>query len=252
VCADGTIYVIAGGAPEYVSSWTVVGGEQSCFTIDPADITNAGTASPWNHLNAYPSNGTFLEDATAGTAYEAVGGFALLVDSCTTMAGCPGEIGIDPTDIANAGGAVPWNHLTSEPSTDSTVEDTATSAYWALANGCRNESVSSATAVPVDAAMLAEIPACPTIPPAPGFQSLVARKGSFVIRVRSVSNPQVPIVTYEYSLNAGKTWLGEPSKDAPMIVVRFLADDQAYGVTLRAVGAKGPSAPSKVILAKTL
>lgn len=252
VCAGGGIYVVAGGAPEYVSSWAAVGGEQPCVTIDPADISNAGEASPWNHLNAYPSNGTFLEDATTGAAYEAVGGFALLIDSCTALAGCPNEVNVDPADISNAGGAVPWNHLSAQPSNGSSVEDTATSTYWTLANGCRSESMSSTSAVAVDLAMLAEIVACPTAPPAPGFQSLVARKSSFVIRIRTVSTPPVPIVTYQYSLNAGKSWLGEPEKGELMIVVRFLAQDRAYEVAVRAVGSRGPGAPSKVILAKTL
>jgi hypothetical protein len=37
-----------------------------------------------------------------------------------------------------------------------------------------------------------------------------------------------------------------------MIVVRFLAQDRTYEVAVRAVGSRGPGAPSKVILAKTL
>jgi surface antigen len=252
VCAEGSIYVIVGGAPEYVSSWTAVGGEQPCVTIDPADVTNAGTASPWNHLNAYPTNGSFLKEATTGAAYEVVGGFGLLVDSCATLAGCPNNVYVDPADITNAGGAAPWNHLAAQSSNGSAVEDSATSTYWTISNGCRTASASSTTAVAIDAAMLAEIALCPTIPPAPSFQSLVARKGSLVIRIHSISPPSVPILTYQYSLNAGKSWLSEPIKDAPMIVVRYLVQDRAYQVAVRAIGTKGPSATSKVMLAKTL
>jgi|ERR1700733_8489694 hypothetical protein len=100
--------------------------------------------------------------------------------------------------------------------------------------------------------MLAEIALCPTVPPAPSFQSLVARKGSLVIRIHSISPPPVPVLTYQYSLNAGKSWLSEPVKGAPMIVVRYLVQDRAYQVAVRAVGTKGPSATSKVMLAKTL
>jgi surface antigen len=252
VCADASIYVIAGGAPEYVSSWSAVGGEQPCVTIDPADVTEAGGQSPWNHLNGYPSNGTFIEDAITGASYEVVGDFAFLVDSCASFAGCPNDVDVDPADIANAGGAFPWNHLAAQPSNGSSVEVTATSSYWIFANGCRSQSASSATAVAIDAAMLAEIVPCPTTPPAPNFQSLVAYKGSLVIRVRAVSDPQVPVVTYEYSLNAGKSWLGESSKGASMIVVRYLARDRRYEVAVRAVGPAGPGVPSKVVLAKTL
>jgi surface antigen len=252
VCADGAIYVIAGGSPEYVSSWTAVDGEQPCITIDPADVTNAGTASPWNHLNAYPTNGSFLEEATTGAAYEVVGGFGLLVDSCAALAGCPNDVFVDPADITNAGGAAPWNHLAAQPSSGSSVEDAATSTYWTISNGCRNETARSTTAVAVDAAMLAEIALCPTIPAPPSFQSLIARKGSLVIRIRSLVAPPVPVVTYQYSLNAGKSWISEPTKGAPMIVVRYLVQNRAYEVAVRAIGTKGPSITSKVMLAKTL
>jgi surface antigen len=252
LCADGAIYVIAGGSPEYVSSWTAVGGEQPCVTVDPADVTNAGTASPWNHLNAYPTNGSFLDEATTGVAYEVVGGFGLLVDSCAALAGCPNNVLVDPADITNAGGAAPWNHLAAQPSNGTSVEDSATSSYWTITNGCRSQSASSTTAIAVDTAMLAEIALCPTIPAPPNFQSLVASKGSLVIRIRPLSAPPVPVVTYQYSLNAGKSWATEPNKGTPMIVVRYLTQNRSYEVAVRAIGTKGPSAPSKVILAKTL
>jgi surface antigen len=252
LCASGAIYVIAGGAPEYVSSWAVVGGEQPCVTIDPADLINAGTASPWSHLNAYPSNGTFIEETATGAAYEVVGGFGLLVDSCAALAGCPNDVYVDPADITNASGAAPWNHLAAQPSNGTSVEDTATSTFWTIANGCRTASAGSTTAVALDAAMLAEIALCPTVPAAPSFQSLVASKGSLVIRIRTVSTPPVPVVTYQYSLNAGKSWLSEPNKGAPMIVVRFLVRNRAYAVAVRAIGAKGPSATSRIVRATTL
>lgn len=252
VCADGAVYTIVGGAPEYVSSWAAVGSEQPCVTIDPADVTNAGTASPWNHLNAFPSNGSFVEEASTGVAYEVVGGFGLLVDSCTALAGCPDGVYIDPADITNAGGPAPWNHLAAQPSTGTTLEEASTSTYWTIANGCRSEIPSSTTAVAVDAAMIAQIAECPTIPPAPVFQSLVPRKGSLVIRIRATPAPPVPVVTYQYSLNAGKSWLTEPTKGAPMIVVRYLVSNRSYEVAVRAVGAKGAGAASKPLLAKTL
>jgi surface antigen len=251
VCADGATYVIAGGAPEYVSSSSAVGSEPSCTEVDPADITETGQASPWNHLSTYPSNGTFLEDAATGATYETVGGYALLVDSCTLLSGCANEVIVDPSAISKAGSAAPWNHLASQPSNASTIEDTATSSYWSLANGCRSEVVSASGAVAVDPAMLAEIPACPIVPPAPSFQSVVARQGSLVIRIRMVPNPQVPVVTYQYSLNSGKSWINETTKAAPMIVVRYLAQKRAYKVIVRAIGAAGPSVSSKVFLATT-
>lgn len=252
VCADGSIYVIAGGAPEFVSSWGAVGGEQPCVAIDPADVTNAGGNSPWNHLNVYPSNGTLIENVATVATYEVVGGYALLVDSCATYSNCSGEVSVDPADITNASTAAPWNHLALNPAIGTSVEDSATSTYWTLANGCRTEAASSSTAVAIDNAMLNEILLCPSTPSAPSLQSLVAYKGSLVIRVRAVPDPMVPVVTYQYSLNAGKSWLSETSKGAPMIVVRYLAQDRTYQVAVRAVGSKGPGAKSNVVVTKTL
>lgn len=252
LCAGGAAYVVAGGAPEYVSSWAAVGGQQPCTTIDPADVTNAGTASPWNHLNAFPSNGAFIINAETGTSFEVVGGFALPVDSCVAVAGCTSGVSIDPATFVNVGGAAPWNHLKSEPTNGSSIEDTVTSTYWTFTNGCRSESATALTSVAIDAAMFDEILPCPTTPPAPAYQSLVARKGSLVIRITSVPNPTVPIITYQYSLNAGKSWLNEPHQGAPLIVVRFLAQGRSYEVSIRAVGSVGPSAASKVVVATTL
>jgi surface antigen len=253
LCAGDTIYMVAGGAPENVSSWTDIGGEQPCVTIDPADVANAGGAAPWSHLNSYPSNGTFLLDPTTGVSYETVGGFALSVDSCAAVSGCPSEVSVDPATFANVGGASPWNHLASEPANGTSLDDSATSTYWTVTNGCRSASTTPpVTSVAVDAVMLNEIPPCPTTPTVPSYQSLVAHKGSLVIRIRTTPHPAVPILTYQYSLNAGKSWLNEPSTGAPIIVVRFLAQDHSYAVSVRSLGVQGPSAPAQVVVAKIL
>ena len=183
--------------------------------------------------------------------YEVVGGFGLLVDSCTALAGCPDDVFVDPADITNAGGAAPV-----EPFGGATIERHHPRGHFDIdlldrrqrmpqrssklddgrRGGCRNDRRDRR--MPDDSSR--------TI-----FQSLVARKGSLVIRIRATPAPPVPVVTYQYSLNAGKSWLSEPIKGAPMIVVRYLASNRSYEVAVRAIGAKGAGTASKPLLAKT-
>jgi surface antigen len=251
VCAGGDIYVVAGGAPEYVSSWAAIGGEQPCVTIDPADIAKAGSNAPWNHLSLVPSNGTFLYDAATGTSYETVGGLALAVDSCVVVSGCATEVSVDPGMFDNVGGGAPWNHVATAPANGTLLDDTTTSTYWTVTNGCRTESAAPLVSpVALDDAMLNEISACFTIPSVPTYQSLVAHKGSLIIRIRPAPAPALAVTTYQYSLNAGKSWRSEPSKGAPIIVVRFLTPQHSYAITVRSLGDRGASAPSKVVVAK--
>ena len=56
---NGAVYVIAGGAPLYVSDLALFGTVQPVL-VDIWDVQNAG--SPGSGLNAAPSNGTFLSD----------------------------------------------------------------------------------------------------------------------------------------------------------------------------------------------
>ncbi len=103
VAGSPEIYVIAGGAPLYVSNWAAVGGSQPFTVISQAQF---------NSLNYYPADGTFLRDE-AGTIWRVAGGDPLYVNTCAPadMDGCAGVIAIDGADVANAGQGAPWNHL---------------------------------------------------------------------------------------------------------------------------------------------
>jgi hypothetical protein len=111
ICANGYVYEMAGGAPEYVSAWAAIGGSRPCVGIDPADIANADQPVPWNHLHMYPADGTFVLSGSSGTVYEIVGGAPLYVSSWSVFGGTKPTTEIDPADIANVDQPAPWNHL---------------------------------------------------------------------------------------------------------------------------------------------
>jgi hypothetical protein len=110
--AGTTIYRVAGGAPLRVYSWSSVGGTHPVTIVDPAAITNAGSGGTWNHLLAYPINGTFLRTGT--TIYRVAGGAPLRVYSWSSVGGPHPVTIVDPTAISHAGEAG-WTHLTAVP-----------------------------------------------------------------------------------------------------------------------------------------
>jgi protein gp37 len=109
--AGGDIYVMAGGAPIYVSSWEHVGGSagKSVTSIDPADIAQAGAvASQWAHLHAFPSDGTVLQSGPGGALYETSAGAPYPITA--TPAGKTAVI-VDPLAINDAGEGGRWRFL---------------------------------------------------------------------------------------------------------------------------------------------
>ena len=57
--STGRVYRIAGGAPIYVSSWSVFGGVKPYVNVDQWDVNN--TSDPHAHLLAAPLDGTVVE-----------------------------------------------------------------------------------------------------------------------------------------------------------------------------------------------
>lgn len=105
---NGSVFVVAGGAPVYVSDFAAVGGARAPVLVDMAAIRNAGSAqAPFRHLNYYPAEGSQVH--AGSTCYSIVGGAAI--------AGAAGTCGtrIDPAAIANAGQEGKWSHLKAAP-----------------------------------------------------------------------------------------------------------------------------------------
>jgi surface antigen len=273
VSYDGNVYVIAGGAPLYVSNWSAVGGAQPTTLIDQADIANAGQGSPWNHLNVYPANGTFVRNPTTEAIYEVAGGFALYVDSCQLLDGCPSDVTIDPADLTNAGGPSPWNHLLSEPASSTVLESIPSSTYWLDSNGCWEKTTASSSAVTIDDVMATELKPCQlSFPPSSGspaptgstgqskipnyvphINSVRGFKGGLIINVQSPASAFTGfVITYRYSIDGGIIWKSESHAGALRIVVRNLTEARTFSVVVQAKSLNGTSDQSNRVNARTL
>jgi hypothetical protein len=84
---DQKLYVVAGGAPLYVTSCAAIGG---CSNVIPV-LSLAGFASE-------PANGTELSDIS-GDVWIVAGGAPLKVTSCTAIGGCSGNVVVDPATV---------------------------------------------------------------------------------------------------------------------------------------------------------
>ncbi|KQY59770.1 hypothetical protein ASD11_09540 [Aeromicrobium sp. Root495] len=114
---SGRVYVVAGGAPQYVSSFEAIGGPRSSIQVDDAAIDRAGEGDPWQHLGRYPTNGTYVNGGGSGRVYVIAGGAPTFVSSWENVGGQKPTVTIDDATIAHAGDTdSTWGHLRSHPS----------------------------------------------------------------------------------------------------------------------------------------
>jgi len=131
---SGEVFVIAGGAPLYVSNWAAVGGAQPTTLIDQADIANAGQGSPWNHLNVYPANGTFVSASGSGEVFVIAGGAPLYV-STGLRSGALNQHADRPGRHHERRARQPWNHLNVYPANGTFVSASGSGEVFVIAGG---------------------------------------------------------------------------------------------------------------------
>jgi surface antigen len=139
----GDVYRFAGGAPLYVSSWSVYGGVQATTLVDGAALVNGDGAAPWDHVHLVPADGTFLQEPT-GKVYRVAGGAALWVSTWAPWGGVQPTIFIDPAAVANAGATGAWSHLARLPRDGTVLQTVPSGAYWRMSGG----TLTSTTAAP--------------------------------------------------------------------------------------------------------
>ena len=152
----GAIYLVAGGAPMYVSSTSVFSTPPQPFLVDEWNIDNMG--NPSSHLNPLPTNGTFLT-TTVGQNYRVAGGAPIAVTDWTVFGGVRASVLIDPWDIANI-----WNpaaRLVYRPAVGTVVEGLPSGAYWSFGPKNRYLIPPIPGAVPVDDRGLVQFSAIP-------------------------------------------------------------------------------------------
>ncbi|HTU86271.1 MAG TPA: DUF1906 domain-containing protein [Solirubrobacteraceae bacterium] len=151
----GSVYRVAGGAPMYVSDPAAFGAITPVL-VDQWDLANVG--NPLSHLNAEPSNGTFLTTLT-GLNYRVAGGAPIAVTNWKVFGGAQASVTIDPWDLANV-----WNPLARleyRPAIGTTVEGLPSGAYWRFGPKNRYLVTATAGAVRVDDRGLIEFSAIP-------------------------------------------------------------------------------------------
>jgi glycoside hydrolase-like protein len=146
----GGLYRVAGGAPLWVSSWTVFGGPQPYVAIDQWDIDNI--TNPLAHLRTVPANGTWLT-TPAGQIYRVAGGTPFPIASWTPYGGLRPSVMIDPWDVQNI--SSPQSHLLATPLDGTVVEGLPSATYWLFKGGKRQQVGPTRGAVRVDDAAIA-------------------------------------------------------------------------------------------------
>lgn len=129
--SDGSVFIVAGGAPLYLSNWAAVGGPKPGVGIDKAAVDNAGAGVPWDHLRATPANGTIL-DASGGGVFIVAGGAPLYLSSWSAIGGPKPGVAVDEWDVDNT--ANPAAHLRQYP-TDGTLLASSSGAVYVVAGG---------------------------------------------------------------------------------------------------------------------
>ena len=154
-------FVIAGGAPVYISTWSVYGGAPAgVVSIDYWDLQNITNSAA--HLNAVPANGTFLNTST-GAVYRVAGGAPIAVSTWSLFGGVQPYVTIDQWDINNI--ANPAAHLNAKPANGTLVEGLPSRSYWSFSGGRRRPAGASGAAVKVDDVGLGAFPFSDVTPP---------------------------------------------------------------------------------------
>jgi Domain of unknown function (DUF1906) len=170
----GAVYVIAGGAPLFVSNLALFGSPQPLL-VDQWDIDNVG--NPMSHLNAVPSNGTFLT-TTTGLNYRVAGGAPIGVTTWSAFGGSQPSVAIDPWDVANIYN--PASHLKYRPAIGTVVEGLPSKTYWEFGPKNRYLVASSPAAVREDDRGLHVYSAIPCRVPGLGHMTLAQVKAALL------------------------------------------------------------------------
>ena len=102
----GEVYRVVGGAPVYVSTWSVFGGPQPVTPISSAQLAA---------LPRTPADGTLVVGAPRGEVYRFVGGAPLYVSSWSAFGGPQPVTAVDVAALDNAGRPGPWSQVRATP-----------------------------------------------------------------------------------------------------------------------------------------
>jgi surface antigen len=204
--ADGSVinyhdhvYIMAGGAPLYVTTWAKYGKKPSGLV----------SSKKWAKLAQYPVDGTYLTAEPSGKIYRVVGGAPVYISSWAEVGGVQPSVKVSDANIAAAGEkSGVMKHLADHPRTPVFVTALPSKTVYQIVGGAATAVTDSATLATANATItigdddIAQAGAAPTSP----FSHL-----------RGVIAAPVPTITHTSStskkLHAGTTGWGPPGID---------------------------------------
>ena len=123
---DKQVYVMAGGAPLYVTTWADYGKK-------PSGLIGS---KKWASLAKYPADGTFLTAKPSGNIYEVVGGAPVSISSWTEVGGVKPSVTVTDADISGAGATTGvLSHLAYHPKVATYVTAVPSTKVYQLLGG---------------------------------------------------------------------------------------------------------------------
>lgn len=174
--SGGGVFVVAGGAPLYLSSYDAIGGPRAGINVDQWDVDFAGR-NPEAHLNSYPANGTFLS-TSASHVYRVAGGAPFLVSSWASFGGVQPSVGVDQWDVDHL--ANPLAHLRATPVDGAELLGVPSNVGWVVKQGRKRATGVDGAAVLLEDAAIGGVPDVLTATSGSAIQS--ATVGSLVLR----------------------------------------------------------------------
>ena len=141
---NGFIYEVVGGAPLHLGTCAYTECGQA-VNVDGYPI------NALDHLNAVPSNGSFIRNGNTGVQYRIAGGAALGVTDCAALGGCSGEVTVDSFPL-NA-----LDHLGAVPADGTVLIGRPSGSEWIINHGVKAPTNSAASGVAINDATLATI-----------------------------------------------------------------------------------------------
>ena len=131
----GEVYVVAGGAPIYVSTWAALGGSKPVVTVDQVAIDQAGGSGRLSHMRSRPADGTLIKGGQTGEVYVVAGGAPIYVSTWAALGGSKPVVTVDQVAIDQAGGSGRLSHMRSRPADGTLIKGGQTGEVYVVAGG---------------------------------------------------------------------------------------------------------------------
>ena len=234
--AEQGSYVIAGGAPLYISSWGVYGGEPAAMVrIDAWDIANI--TDPASHLNARPADGTFVNAVTSSEAeygsYVIAGGAPFAITTWSTYGGePPGLVRIDSWDLTHLGSSGS-SGLVASPASGTIVKGLPSGKSWQFSSSCRSTTASGGVGVPDTS--LSSFATCQAATPSPSPTPTVSET-STPRPTPTVSGTQTPSGSPTAPPSGSPTESSTPTRETTYVAAHGGSVTHGHRITLHADG----------------